>query len=367
VYNIAKETKDDCYKKGVSLSNYDLQKQLTGCKRDFEWIGNVGVHSLQAVLDRLDNSYKNYFRNLKNGEIQKGKAKYIAKKQKNGGIISEHRLRNFGKPKWAKKDEWVSIPFKSIKQTEKGFKLPKFGEVKVFNNKPIKGNLKTATLIKEADGLYIKITVEEQETATNRENQSVCAVDMGISYFYVSSDGEYVANPKHLFNHLKKLRIENRSLARKTKDSSSWKKQKSILCKTYQKVKRVRMDFLHKKSTLLSNKIVIREDLNVKEMSQDKKYAKHILDCAWGTFFNLLDYKTNIIKVEAAYSSQECSVCGNTCKENRKTQSLFECTSCGYTENADYQAALNLLKRGHSLLEANVSHKTMRFPRIPLL
>ena len=38
-------------------------------------------------------------------------------------------------------------------------------------------------------------------------------------------------------------------------------------------------------------------------------------------------------------------------KENRKTQSLFECINCGYTENADLQATFNLLQRGQSLME----------------
>jgi len=60
----------------------------------------------------------------------------------------------------------------------------------------------------------------------------------------------------------------------------------------------------------------------------------------------------NVIKVNSAYTSQECSKCGHTCKENRKTQSLFECIKCGYTENAAY----NILQRGQSLLEAKVVH-----------
>ena len=59
--------------------------------------------------------------------------------------------------------------------------------------------------------------------------------------------------------------------------------------------------------------------------------------------------------VSPRYSSQECSKCGHTCKENRPTQSLFECVKCGFTENADFQATLNLFKRGRSLMEVNVN------------
>jgi len=63
---------------------------------------------------------------------------------------------------------------------------------------------------------------------------------------------------------------------------------------------------------------------------------------------------SNVVKVNPAYSSQTCSKCGHTCKENRKTQSLFECVSCGFTENADFQATLILYQRGQTLMEANV-------------
>lgn len=90
-------------------------------------------------------------------------------------------------------------------------------------------------------------------------------------------------------------------------------------------------------------------------MAKNTKLSKHILDCSWSTFFNYLEYKTNVIKVNPAYSSQECSSCGHTNKENRKTQSLFECVSCGFTMNADEQACINLLKRGQTLLYDNVS------------
>ena len=89
-------------------------------------------------------------------------------------------------------------------------------------------------------------------------------------------------------------------------------------------------------------------------MIKGSKLAKHILDCSWRMFFELLEYKTKVIKVNPAYTSQKCSKCEHTCKENRKTQSLFECVECNYTENADLQACKNLIQLGQQLMEANV-------------
>lgn len=327
VYNVAKECREESFKKGVKINYFDLSKQLTEAKKDFNWLSQVHSQTLQATLERLEAGYKKFFSDLKKGI-------------------------KTSKPKWAKKDKWRSLPFKSVKTTFNGFKLPSFGSVKVFNFKVPKGDLRTASIVKEADGLYLKIVVREEKIEQIRENQSVCAIDIGVKFFYVTSDGEFIDNPKHLFQYLKELRVENRKLSRMKKGGKNFKKQVYVLQKLYQKVSRVRKDFLHKQSRYLADNYstVIREDLQISKMAKGN-LAKHILDCSWGTFFELLEYKTNVVKVNPAYSSQTCSKCNHTAKENRKTQSLFECVKCGHTDNADFQATQNLLQWGQTLME----------------
>lgn len=333
VYNTAKEAKDESYNKGVILSKNDLYKQLTDSKQEFKFLYNVNNHVLQETIDRLDDAYKRFFSNLKRGKI-------------------------CSKPKWASKKNWKSIPFRTTRIVDNKFYLPSLGKIKVFNFKEPKGDLKNSCIIKEADGLYLKVVVYVPTIETERDSQSIVAIDMGIKYFLTTSDGEFVNNPKHLFKRVKELRLQQRKLSRMQKGGSNWKKQVDFIKRIHQKVKRVRMDFLHKKSKELSNQydFIVVEDLNIKGMSKNTKLSKHILDCSWGLFFSLISYKTQIIKVNPRYSSQECNKCGHTCKENRKTQSIFECVKCSYTENADLQAAFNLLSRGHSVLGGNVSH-----------
>lgn len=333
VYNVAKECREDSYRKGVLINYFNLSKQLTDAKKEHLWLKQVHSQTLQAVLERLELGYKKFFADLKVGKTT-------------------------SKPKWAKKDKWRSLPFKSIKTTFNGFKLPSFGNVKVFSFKVPKGELRTASIIREADGLYLKVVVVREETKEmDRENQSTVSLDMGVNYFYVTSDGEFRDNPKHLFNYLKQLRIENRKLSRMKRGGSNYKKQVKVLQRLHQKISRVRKDFLHKESRYLANNYstVIREDLNITKMVKGSKLAKHILDCSWGLFFELLEYKTNVVKVNPAYTSQKCSKCGHTCKENRKTQSLFECIKCNFTMNADHNACYNILELGQQLVEANVS------------
>jgi putative transposase len=52
-----------------------------------------------------------------------------------------------------------------------------------------------------------------------------------------------------------------------------------------------------------------------------------------------------LIAVPPQYTSQTCSSCGTVSKENRKTQSKFECES-GYQGNGDPVAAMNILVVG---------------------
>jgi len=76
-------------------------------------------------------------------------------------------------------------------------------------------------------------------------------------------------------------------------------------------------------------------------------------------FVQMLEYKQSwlggdVIKVNPQYTSQTCPCCKNTSKENRKSQSAFECIECGFKANADWVGALNVLERGHRLLACGV-------------
>ena len=75
-----------------------------------------------------------------------------------------------------------------------------------------------------------------------------------------------------------------------------------------------------------------------------------ILERGWGNFFRQLEYKSTwkggeLVKVDPKYTSQQCSQCGHTSRKNRKVQDKFSCVECGHSENADINAAKNILQR----------------------
>ena len=56
-------------------------------------------------------------------------------------------------------------------------------------------------------------------------------------------------------------------------------------------------------------------------------------------------YGITISLTNAEYTSQQCSKCGYIHKDNRKTQEKFKCIHCGYKENADLNASINIRER----------------------
>lgn len=324
IYNLGMEIKIAAYKStGKSVSSYDLMKQLPELKKEYDWVKDVPSQTLQSSLDRLETSYKNFFRTFKKG----------------GGF-----------PKFAKKRKFKSILFKSVSVDGNNVALPKIGSLKMFKDSEIKGTPKTAQIIKEPTGYFICIQCENVPLRFVSENQTI-GLDMGLSHFCIDSNGGFIPNPKHFKKYERRLRVENRSLARKKKGSNSWNKQCKRLATLHHTIGNVRRDFLHKESTKIAkaNSFVYVEDLNIKGMTRNSNLSKHILDAGWGIFRDMLSYKTEVIRVNPKYTSQTCFECGMVDSKSRLTQSEFVCTNCGHISNADVNAAKNIKRRGTAL------------------
>ena len=88
-----------------------------------------------------------------------------------------------------------------------------------------------------------------------------------------------------------------------------------------------------------------------KMVKQKSGLNRAILNASFYQFLAMLEYKSKLndkifVKVNPAYTSLECSICGNRDKKNRPKQDKFECTACGFKINPDIQAAQTILKRG---------------------
>jgi len=194
-------------------------------------------------------------------------------------------------------------------------------------------------------------------------------IDVGIARFAIMSDGSFIAPLCSFKKHEQRLAKYQRRMSRKTKFSKNWHKAKCKVQKAHIQIANARKDFLHKKTSALSQNhaMIVIEDLQVRNMSQSaagsadkpgKNVAaksglnKAILDQGWFEFRRQLDYKLDwnggmLVAVPAQYTSQTCPCCGHVAKENRQTQAKFECVECGYANNADVVGAMNILARGY--------------------
>ena len=248
--------------------------------------------------------------------------------------------------------------------------LPKIGWVGFFHSQMVEGRVKNITVTSRARKWYASVQVEQELEIGKHPSQGEIGIDAGIKSFAAFSDGTLVAGVNSFRRHEEGLAREQQKLARKKKGSSNWKRQKRKISGIHHTIANVRSDFVHKLSSEISKNQarVYVEALNIRGMSSSawgtteapgrnvrakSGLNKSILDQGWGEFKRQLAYKLDwkggeLVEVNSRYTSQMCSCCGDVAKENRRTQSIFECQDCGHEENADINAAKNILTVGQT-------------------
>jgi len=273
-------------------------------------------------------------------------------------------------PKFKKRGLHSSIRFPTPIQLEnRRVRIPKLGWIGFYKSQDIEGEIKNATLSRQGDQWYIAIQVEQDIEQYALPEKSV-GIDLGIKRFAALSDGTYI-NPINTFKKEQKyLAKAQKKLRLKKKFSLNWKKQQVCIRKIHNKIKNRRLDFLHKNSTRIckNHATIVVEALKISNMTRSASGSKEvpgrnvraksglnksILDQGWFEFKRQLEYKTHwlggaLIKVNPKNTSLKCNVCGHTAKENRENQAQFFCIVCRHRENADTNAAKNILAAGQS-------------------
>jgi putative transposase len=220
-------------------------------------------------------------------------------------------------------------------------------------HRPLEGKPKTCSLKRDGDQWFVSIVCELNLAEPTLRGGPVVAIDRGIANFGATSDGNRIANPKHLEASLTRLAHAQRTVSRRKKGSKNREKAKARVARIHRKVRRQRDHFLHVQSARLakSHGVVVLESLNVAGMIRGR-CARSIADAGWSRFADMLRCKLawsggSLVEVPAAYSSQTCSACGTIDAESRRPQAVFYCTSCGYQDHADLNASKILLARAN--------------------
>ena len=355
LYNAGLEERKVAWEKcGVSITFAMQSAQLPGIKAVRPEYQDINAQVLQDVLHRLDTAFAAFFRRVKAGEQP-------------------------GYPRFQGRNRYDSFAYPQVGEhggamLDGGIlSLSKIGRIPLRLHRPLEGTPKTVTISKEADGWYTCISCAEAPTRPLPLTGKDTGIDVGLKVFLVTADGTSVENPRHHRKAEKELQKAQRRVSRRKKGSKRWWKAVGQCAKKYQKVKRQRSDFHHKTALTLVRDydVIYLEDLQIRNMARrpatkpdgDDGYAhngasrkaglnKSIQDAGWYGFRRILTCKAEWAgkRVEAIppkNTTQACSGCGEIVQKSLSVRTHV-CTNCDLMLDRDENAALNILREGHS-------------------
>ena len=303
---------------------------------DYDWVNSVPEAITKQAIKDLDKAYKKFFKE------HKGYPKF---KRKGKCEVSFYQ----------RTDNFRQINDTHVKIT--GIKKP----VKCSKCSIPKGVCNTRVTF---DGKYWYLSYSYKVTTDDSAcTNEVIGVDLGIKDLAICSDGKVYKNINKL-QVIKCLEKHKRRLQRQLSRKFEMNKQGSKFVKTNnikkleQKIRLIDRRLSHIRNTNIHevtkelvrtkpSQIVI-EDLNVKGMMKNKHLSKAVQQQEFGKFRQYLDYKCQMNGIELIVadrwypSSKMCSCCGNVKKQLSLSERIYECDVCGFVDDRDHNASLNL-------------------------
>jgi putative transposase len=332
VYNRALAARTEAwYERQERVGYTQTSSLLTDWKKqeELDFLNEVSSVPLQQGLRHLQTAFTNFFA---------GRAQYPNFKKKRNGGSAEFTKAAFrwrdGKLFLAKCLEPLDIRWSRA--------IPQSAE-------PSSVTVKLSPSGRWTVSLLVDIEIEPLS-----ESPSTVGIDLGITSLIALSTGEKVANPKGFKAKRAKLRKAQKALSRKQKGSNNRYKARLKVAKVHAEISDARQDFLHKLTTRLvrENQTIAIEDLAVKNMVKNRKFALSISDASWGELVRQLEYKCEwygrtLVKIDRWFpSSKRCGKCGHIVEKLPLNIREWDCPKCGAHHDRDINAAQNILAAG---------------------
>ena len=213
----------------------------------------------------------------------------------------------------------------------------------------------------KADRYYVSVLIEIPNNKTADNSNEGIGIDLGLKDFAIVSNGKTYKNinkSAKLKKLEKQLIREQRSLSRKYENlkkgestqRANIQKQKLKVQKLHHKIDDIRTDYINKTiAEIVKTKpsYITIEDLNVSGMMKNKHLSKAVASQKFYEFRTKLQAKCKENGIELRVvdrwypSSKTCHCCGAIRKDLKLSDRIFQC-DCGYIEDRDFNAALNL-------------------------
>lgn len=333
---------------GTDFSKW-LNNEFIPNNLEFQWIKEVSSKSVKQSIMNAERAFKNFF---------KGKSHFPKFKKKNKSDVKMYFVKTDSKTTIRCERHRIKIPTLGwIRLKEKGY-IP---------TNPNTHIIKSGAVSYKAGRYYVSVLVEESEQKRPTLNDFGIGIDLGVKDFAICSNGKVYKNinkNSQIKKLEKKLRREQRSLSRKYEDykknnnnlkgvatRQNIQKQKLKVQRLYQRLDNIRTDYINKViSELVKTKPmwITIENLNVSGMMKNKNLSKAITRQKFFEFRTKLlakckEYGIELRIVGCFYpSSKICHRCGCIKSDLKLSDRTYRCDECGYTEDRDYNASLNL-------------------------
>ena len=315
------------------------------------WIDECGSKARKKALVNAENAFKRFFDGL---------AGFPRFKKKSNQDVKLYFPKN-------NKGDWRIWRHKLMIPTLKQVRLKESGYL------PVGAKVINGTVSCKAGRFYVSVVIDIDEKskynkgleASHHISTDGIGIDLGLKDLAIVSNGNTFKNinkSSKVKRLEKRLRREQRRLSRKYEfrkkkggitaiASANIDKQKLKVQKIHHRIDAIREDYENKvvhEIVKQKPRFITTEDLNVKGMMKNKHLAKAVAAQRFNLILAKLKRKAQLIGIEFRIvdsfypSSQTCHTCGHTNKGLKLKDRVYICPKCGYTEDRDFNAALNL-------------------------
>jgi putative transposase len=367
----AHHTFHEASKRWPSWSESDAA--IRQARKDIDWLAVLPAQAAQQVLKAYKQAWSNYW----NGTH--GRPAWKTRRARRAVDVPQARDLNLTRLN----RKWATVA------------IPKVGPVKVRLHRALPQRVTGARVVREATGWMLVVRGENRVVAPRqrRVERGGVGIDRGVTHTLALSDGSFIDQGATLTSgEQKRLYRLERKAARQRGGTSRGGKPSRRLLATYTHIAglkarqaRRRYDFAHQASAALvatGVATLMVEDLRVKNMTrsasgtveepgvnvkQKSGLNRSILNQGWTQILTLLTYKADqagarVIRVRPHGTSQTCHRCGSTAAGQRENQAVFQCANpaCGWTGNADTNAAIVIKHRGQEVASQDVEPNATR-------